>query len=237
MGFESAARTHVGCRRKINEDSLIARPEIGVWAVADGMGGHDAGEVASAMVVEGIAKLQPGGDLHDRVQQVQRTLEDVNRRLIAMGGSGPGRRTIGTTAVVLVADAKAFACLWVGDSRIYQARAGRLTQLTHDHSLVQELVDMGEITPAQAANHPNGNVVTRAVGVSPGLRIDIVEGEVRRGDAFLLASDGLTRMVEDAELLQGLESGDINAAADHFIAATLERGAPDNVSLVMLRAG
>lgn len=237
MAFESAARTHVGCRRKINEDSILSRPEIGVWAVADGMGGHDAGEVASTMVTEGLAALPPNADLHDRIQQVQRSLEDVNRRLIAMGGSGPERRTIGTTVVALVADHRAFACLWAGDSRIYQARGGRLIQLTHDHSLVQELVDMGEITPAQAANHPNGNVVTRAVGVSPGLRIDIVEGEVHRGDVFLLATDGLTRMVNDVELLRGLESRDLNSAADQFIADTLERGAPDNVSLVMLRAG
>jgi serine/threonine protein phosphatase Stp1 len=234
MRFESAARTHVGCRRKINEDSLLSRADLGVWAVADGMGGHDAGEVASAMVVESLATLRPG-DLHDRVEQAKRILENVNLRLIAMGGSGPGRRTIGTTTVAVVADERAFACLWVGDSRVYRIRGGRIAQLTRDHSLVQDLVDSGEIPPEAAATHPNANVITRAVGVGTALGLDSVEGDIRSGDVFLLASDGLTRLVSDEELQHGLQQKDMEATADQFIETCLERGAPDNVSLVMLR--
>jgi serine/threonine-protein phosphatase Stp1 len=237
MGFQCAARTDIGRRRLNNEDAILSRPDLGVWAVADGMGGHDAGEVASAMVVDGLAELAPGLDLAHRTAEARRVLHEVNRRLVALGGEGPSRRTIGSTVVAVFADERSFSCLWAGDSRVYHARAGALAQITRDHSLVQELVDLGEIDPTEAAGHPNANVVTRAVGAGAQFDLDCVEGDVRPGDAFLLASDGLTRLMTDEELLQGLGASALDQTADWFIETCLARGAPDNVSLVILRAG
>jgi serine/threonine-protein phosphatase Stp1 len=236
MGFDCIARTHVGCRRKLNEDALMARGDIGLWAVADGMGGHDAGEVASALIVNSLALGAPGLELGARVAAAGATLREVNDKLMAMGQDGPEGRTIGSTVVAIAADAVAFTCLWVGDSRAYRLRDGYLAQLTRDHSLVQELVDAGMLTAAEAVNHPNGNVVTRAVGAAAQLDIDVVQGDVLAGDVFLLASDGLTRLVEPDELLRGLQSGDLEQAADDFVDLVVRRGAPDNLTFILLRA-
>jgi serine/threonine protein phosphatase PrpC len=235
MGFDCIERTHVGCRRKLNEDALMARPDLGLWAVADGMGGHDAGEVASALIVNSLALGQPGLDLNARAAAADATLREVNDKLVAMAEDADGR-TIGSTVVAIAANAVAFTCLWVGDSRAYLLRDGYLAQLTRDHSLVQELVDAGMLTPAEAHNHPNGNVVTRAVGAATRLDIDTVQGDVLAGDIFLLASDGLTRFVEPDELLRGLQSGDLEQAADDFVDLVVRRGAPDNLSFILLRA-
>jgi serine/threonine protein phosphatase PrpC len=236
MGFQCVTRTHVGCRRKVNEDAVLSRPDLGLWAVADGMGGHEAGEVASALVVDGLAACEPGMDSNALSATAQRTLKQVNAELVAMAGSGPRPRTIGSTVVAIAADGASFACLWAGDSRAYLARDGVLIQLTRDHSLVQHLVDIGEIDASEAGSHPNANVIMRAVGAAAELQIDTVEGEITPGDAFLLASDGLTRLMSDGELLASLQAVDFEASADHLIQSCLARGAPDNVSFVMLRA-
>lgn len=236
MGFVSVSRTHVGRRRKINEDALLSRPDLGLWAVADGMGGHDAGEVASALIIERLDACPIGLDRPALVAAAKGALQDVNARLRALGAAGESRRTIGSTVVALAADAAGFSCLWVGDSRAYLAHGGALRQLSRDHSLVQELVDAGEIAPADAGAHPNANIITRAVGAAAALSIDTVEGEVAPGDVFLLASDGVTRLVDEAELLAALASDDLDAAADRLVETCLERGAPDNLTLVIVRA-
>ena len=235
MGLQVVTRTHVGHRRKINEDAILSRPEVGLWAVADGMGGHDAGDVASALVVEGLGAVPRGLPPAAQSVAVRAALEDVNARLRAMGGEGPMARTIGSTVVTLVADPETFVCQWAGDSRGYLARDGELVQLTRDHSLVQQLVDLGEITADEAETHPNGNVVTRAVGADRALEVDSVSGVISPGDAFILASDGLTRLVSREELLAALQDADMEAAAAQLLDACLDRGAPDNVSFVMVR--
>jgi len=236
MGFESVVRTHIGCRRKINEDSVLCRPELGLWAVADGMGGHDAGEVASALVVERLAAGDAGSDLTAKTIAAKRAIEAANAELVAMGNQGPSQRTIGSTVVAIAAAAGELSCLWAGDSRAYRVRGGALVQLTRDHSLVQELVDAGQLDAAEANDHPNSNIVTRAVGASPNIVVDVVASDIALGDVFLLASDGLTRLATDAELLAGLQAPNLEAAADRFIDTCLERGAPDNVSFVILRS-
>lgn len=236
MAFETVARTHVGCRRRLNEDALLARPDLGIWAVADGMGGHQAGEVASACVVEALAEPLVGASLAQRAEAAGRRLSAANARLYAMGGEGEGRQTIGSTVVALLAHEGGYACLWAGDSRIYLARDGALTQLTRDHSLVQLLVDSGELDPAAARTHPSSNVVTRAVGAAAGLELDLVVGELRPADTLLLASDGLTRLIDDDELLAAITSPGLEEAADRLVETCLERGAPDNVTLVIVRA-
>jgi serine/threonine protein phosphatase PrpC len=236
LRFECVARTHAGCKRKINEDAMLSRPDLGLWAVADGMGGHDAGEVASALVVDMLQKAPTRPELSARIDAARVALHTANRQLLSMAESGGDKRTIGSTVVLLAADAASFACLWAGDSRAYLVRDGVLEQLTHDHSLVQQLVDSGDIDPKSAAQHPNANIILRAVGASPNLDIDGIEGHVNAGDVFLLASDGLTRLIGDRELLEVLRMPDMEAAADRLMNLSLARKAPDNVTFVLVRA-
>ncbi|MEZ5735450.1 MAG: protein phosphatase 2C domain-containing protein [Novosphingobium sp.] len=235
MGFDCASRTHLGCRRKLNEDAVLSSAERGIWAVADGMGGHDAGEVASAMVVDALSDFPAASSLENLVGKVLAALESVNDALIEMARGGFEKRVIGSTVVGLVADDAQYRCFWVGDSRAFRIRGNGIVQLTRDHSLVQDLVEAGMLKADEAENHPNANVVTRAVGASEPLQVDTVGGELRSGDVFLLASDGLTRVVAEAELLDQISSNDLEAAADNLIELTLARGAPDNVSLVIVR--
>jgi serine/threonine protein phosphatase Stp1 len=234
MQLRVAARTHVGCRRKVNEDALLDRPDLGLWAVADGMGGHKSGDVASALVIEMLGARLLTGALPDRIDEVRARLLAANRRLIKMRTDK--NATIGSTVVALLVAGSAFGCLWAGDSRAYRLRGAALAQLTRDHSLVQDLVDLGEVRPADARDHPNANVITRAVGASEALEIDLVAGEVRPGDVYLLASDGLTKVVEDAEIETRLREPEVNGIADGLLALCLDRGAPDNVALIVLRA-
>jgi serine/threonine protein phosphatase PrpC len=229
-GFLSVVRTHVGCRRRHNEDAVLASPERRLWAVADGMGGHEAGEVASAMVVEALAICPEGAEA------AIAALTDVNARLIEMARTGGEKRTIGSTVVGITANSSRFTCFWAGDSRAYRLGDGTLTRLTRDHSLVQELVDGGMIGEDEAETHPDSNIITRAVGVSEDLQVDTVSGDVSIGDLFLLASDGLTRLVSDEELSAELQHSDVESVADSLLRLALDREAPDNVSLILLRA-
>lgn len=233
LRFACVARTHTGCRRKINEDAMLS--DAGLWAVADGMGGHDAGEVASALVIEALQAV-PQSELSTRMAAARQALQQANRRLQVMAQGGAGKRTIGSTVVMMAADEKSFACLWAGDSRAYRARDGGIDQLTHDHSLVQQLVDSGDIDPSLAPHHPNANIILRAVGAGPELELDEVRGELSDGDVFLLASDGVTRLVSDDELLALLRAADLEAAADRLLEMCLSRKAPDNVTFVIVRA-
>ena len=234
MVFECVSRTHVGLRRQVNEDSLMVRTDRGLWAVADGMGGHDAGDVASAKVTEALAELPVVYGIDELVQSANAALQRANRDLIDLAGSGSAERTIGSTVVGLAIAGQQFRCFWAGDSRAYRVRGGQIAQLTKDHSLVQSLVDAGMLAPDEAENHPNANVITRAVGVGDELLVDTVGGDVATGDLFLLASDGLTRLVDDSEILAELSSHAPDDAADRLVEAVLARGAPDNVSLIIV---
>jgi serine/threonine protein phosphatase PrpC len=240
MRFESVSRTHVGLKRKINEDSLFADPERGLWAVADGMGGHEAGEVASAMVVDALRCLPAAEDPDALTADAAGAMREVNRQLLELGRSGGHGQTIGTTVVGLAIGGMAveggrYSCFWAGDSRAYLLRGGEIRRLSRDHSLVQDLVDAGMLKPEEAENHVNANVVTRAVGAAEDLQLDTVGGDALAGDIFLLASDGLTRLVADDELAAELGRGAMEQVADKLIETVLERGAPDNVSLVIVR--
>jgi serine/threonine-protein phosphatase Stp1 len=235
MRFDCASRTHVGLKRKINEDSLFADPERGLWVVADGMGGHDAGEVASGMVIDALRSIPVIGDLDELVGCAAQALQRVNRDLIGLARSGGSDRTIGTTVVGLAIANGSFRCFWLGDSRAYRLRDGMITRISHDHSLVQNLVDAGMIKPEEAESHENANLITRAVGVADNVEVDVVSGDALSGDQFLLASDGLTRVVRDDELAAALGRVSPAEAADDLLATVLERGAPDNVSLIIAK--
>jgi serine/threonine protein phosphatase PrpC len=235
MAFECISRTDVGLRRKVNEDSLLVRTERGLWAVADGMGGHEGGDVASAKVTEALMHLPVAYGLDSVIDNAIVALKRVNKELIAMA-TGQAQRTIGSTVVGLAIAGGRYRCFWAGDSRAYLLRGEEIIQLTRDHSLVQDLVSAGMLEPEEAEDHPNSNIITRAVGVAEDLKIDTVDGDVRPGDQFLLASDGLTRLVNAAELAATLSSYGPADAADRLIETVLARGAPDNVSLIIAKA-
>ena len=235
MGFDFVERTHVGLKRKLNEDSVVSLADRGLWAVADGMGGHEAGEVASAKVVEALGRVPANGSLDGFVEQAVDALKAVNDELIELGNEGIEHKTIGSTVVALAIGSGQFRCFWAGDSRGYRIRDGQITQITRDHSLVNDLIAAGMLNEADAESHPNANVITRAVGAAETLRVDVVEGEARSGDTFLIASDGLTRVVTPVELLSKLHSKPLPDAADQLIEMVLSRGAPDNVTMVAVR--
>ena len=235
MAFDCVSKTDVGLRRKVNEDSLLVRTERGYWAVADGMGGHDAGDVASSKVTQALLELPIVYGLDDLVASAVEALKKVNRELIALAGSSEGQRTIGSTVVGIAIANGQFRCFWAGDSRAYRIRDGAIERLSRDHSLVQSLVDAGMLAPDEAESHPNANVITRAVGVAEELTIDIVDGDARVGDLFLLASDGLTRPMSDSEIAAALVSNPPAIAAGKMVDTVLSRGAPDNVSMIIVK--
>jgi serine/threonine protein phosphatase PrpC len=160
-------------------------------------------------------------------------LTRVNGELIELARSVDSQRTIGSTVVGLAIADGEFRCFWAGDSRAYRLRDGKISRLSRDHSLVQDLVDAGMLSADEAEGHPNANVITRAVGVTEDLKFDVVSGDVRLGDQFVLASDGMTRLVEDHEVAAQLATADLDDAIDALIEMVLSRGAPDNVSIVI----
>jgi len=235
MGFDCAIRTHVGLKRKLNEDSVLGLTEKGLWAVADGMGGHEAGEVASAKVVEALGQLPEGQHPEELAELAVKALQRVNQELMELAFDGLEQKTIGSTVVGLAIGDGQYRCFWAGDSRAYRIRDGGIAQLSRDHSLVQDLIAAKMLEPEDAESHPNANVITRAVGASEDLKVDTVGGVAFSGDIFILGSDGLTRVVSQVEILAALYSKPIEEAADALLEQVLERGAPDNVSFVIVR--
>ena len=232
MNFRSVSRTHTGLVRSHNEDALVERSDVGLWAVSDGMGGHAAGDVASGLVVAAIRQLS-----RDRVSPagIREVLEAVNDDLLARSSSGGQDRTMGATVTVLGSDGSNFFCLWAGDSRLYLLREGKLTQLTRDHRFIQDLLDTGRITEAEARKHPRRNVITRAVGVAKELELDGCDGKVEAGDTFLLVTDGVTGACTDEEIVTAISGKAFDDAADDLVRRCLDHGAPDNLTLLLIR--
>jgi serine/threonine-protein phosphatase Stp1 len=233
--FRSWAATHVGAVRRHNEDCVLNRPDLGLWAVADGAGGHQAGEVAAQTICGLLEAIPPDLAGQRMLAEVRRRLQqahDVLREEAARRGPGA---LVASTVVVLLARDGHFACLWAGDSRAYLLRGGQFTQLTRDHSLVQQMVDAGSITAAQAVGHPHGNVITRAVGADAEvLDLDKVTGLLLPGDRFLLCSDGLCKTLAEQRLAILLGERNAGAAAERLIVSALDEKATDNVSVVIV---
>jgi serine/threonine protein phosphatase PrpC len=231
--FASAAVTHVGKVRKVNEDAFLERPDIGLWAVADGVGGASQGDRASRLVVEALGRVHRPTAAAAFLGEVCDQLKSVNAQLQQESEQHGGNRLSASTVVTLLVFGQHFACAWAGDSRLYQMRDYRLRQISRDHSEVQELVDQGVLTPEQARTHPRANVVTRAVGAHEKLAIDMVQDRVRHDDVFLLCSDGLTKMIEDREIATLLGADrPIEMSVEMLVDAALDRGATDNVTVV-----
>lgn len=238
MTHRSFSATHAGARRTHNEDNFVDRSDLGLWAVADGAGGHEAGEVASAMIRDALEAVPPHLGAGQLLAEARGRLLDVHAALLDEAAQrGPGVMMASTVAILLVRDSF-FAALWAGDSRIYLLRGDTLSQLTRDHSFVQALVDSGELTPEQAEAHPQANIITRAIGAGePDLALDKVTGSVAPSDRFLLCSDGLSKTLSEAEIagLLGAPAG--VSPADLLINAALARQVSDNVTAVVVEVG
>lgn len=233
--WTSASRSHPGRVRQVNEDACLDHSEHGLWAVADGMGGHLLGEYASGLAVQSLLDLPVGTDLGQRVDVALDWLQEVNRQLRAEAL----RRDvplIGTTIAALVAAGSSCSCLWAGDSRIYLYRAGRLRQLTRDHSQLEAARSQRISRSDETLARPRANLITRALGAEDTLHIDRKNIELLDGDIFLLCTDGLSNEVNELSIKQALLPGICSVACDALIDMALEREARDNITAVVVRA-
>ncbi|WP_294202381.1 protein phosphatase 2C domain-containing protein [uncultured Sphingomonas sp.] len=230
----STATTHPGLVRRVNEDRHCERPQDGLWVVADGMGGHAHGDWAAHAVVQALEGVELPADFDAAVQTVADGVHSANRRIWAEAQRR--EQQMGSTVVALLIRGDRFAALWVGDSRAYLLRDAMLVPLTRDHSQVQEMVDRGLIAPEDAAHHPRGHVLARAIGVGARIAVDVVADSVEPGDRFLLCSDGLSGPVVDEELRQSLSRSSPSEAVEALLAQALARGAPDNVTAIVVAA-
>ncbi len=232
--FDTGAVTDKGCVREQNEDNYLMKPGSGVWLVADGMGGHEAGDFASGRIVETVDSIGvPASslDLHarfvDRINKAHKEIQDRSRELNGV--------TIGATLVAVLAFEDNVACVWSGDSRIYRLRDGEFQQVTTDHTEAEELLAAGSITREQADNWPRKNVITRAIGVTANPQLEEAYATLRAGDSFVLCSDGLTGHVNDDEIALAASGEDAQSIAQDLVDMTLQRGATDNVTVVVVR--
>jgi len=233
--WSSYSLSDVGCVREVNEDSVIDRSERFLWAVADGMGGHQVGDQASQKIVELLEQVPQYEALNDYVDAVEDALLRSNQQLIEYAEVMFENQTMGSTAVCLVIKNHVGVCLWVGDSRLYRYRNNQLQQLTRDHSQVEEMVQMGLISREEAEHHPHKNVITRAVGVEKSLFVDVNVFSTQVGDTFLLCSDGLYNSVSKDNVEEMLAHRDAEACVLALMKTSLENGADDNVSLIVVK--
>jgi serine/threonine protein phosphatase PrpC len=225
----SAGRSDTGRKRRHNEDAYVMHPPV--FAVADGMGGAQAGELASRLAAETVEDEQADAA---GVQRVTSLVQAANRRVYERSREDTAFSGMGTTMTVALVEDGVVTIGHVGDSRAYMIRDGSLEQLTHDHSLVAELVRSGKLTPEEAEHHPQRSVITRALGTDPDVDVDTYSVDARAGDVFLLCSDGLTSMVGDAAILRIVEHhrDDLDAAARELIATANRGGGEDNITVV-----
>ena len=207
MSVNSYGITDVGKARKHNEDAMLDRKEIGLWVVADGMGGHAKGDVASQMIVEAMKKVHEGVKLESYIDDIEERLLDVNKKLVAKAREAEKKVTIGSTVVLMLSFGKYCLYAWAGDSRLYRLRDNELRQMTTDHSQVEVYVEQGLISREEAAVHPHGNMITRAVGAADNLFLDMDIQEMKSGDRYLLCSDGLTKHTNDLEFEEMMKEG------------------------------
>lgn len=223
-------RSDVGLVRSHNEDSFLVRTPL--FVVSDGMGGHAAGEVASAIAVETIGNMAPAEP--DDIM-LGAAIEEANRAVIKGAEEGRGKPGMGCTATAVLIKGDRMAVAHVGDSRAYLLHEGKLVRVTHDHSFVEELVDAGQITEDEARVHPSRSVITRALGSDPGMYADHFTLDVHNGDRVILCSDGLSSMIDDSEIeLLAVSSATPQAAADKLVSAALTAGGSDNVTVLVI---
>ncbi|MFO7703723.1 MAG: PP2C family serine/threonine-protein phosphatase [Halopseudomonas sp.] len=235
--WQSSARTDQGKVRKRNEDAVLDLPERGLWVVADGMGGHQNGALASRLIIEEMLELPDQLSLDERLQGARQCLYRVNRLLghdITVTADRPDS-IMGSTVVMLLAEAERAICIWAGDSRCYLWRSGRLFQLSRDHCLMQELMQEQQMSAQQAANHPSARALTRAVGANEELLLELVDFTVYPGDTLLLCSDGLYQDLSRAAIGAALALASTEQAVQRLFKEVLDGPARDNISAVVVR--
>ncbi len=228
--WRSAGRTQRGKVRARNEDAFLDRPQSGCWVVADGMGGHRAGDVASQSVIANLAALHLQGTLDQRVAVLRRCLQRLDQRLGLEGQHG----AIGSTVVALLLEGHRAACVWAGDSRCYLWRGQCLYQLSRDHSLLERLMAEQQLSREQAQAHPHARALTRAVGGRKPLNLEVLELDTRPGDVFLLCSDGLYQTLSHRELGGALSEGTAQQRVERLFALALRGPAPDDLTAVVV---
>jgi protein phosphatase len=226
-----AALSHPGRVRELNEDRYLVAPESGVFVVADGMGGHDAGEVASAAIVEHLKSIGVPSSAPDLRARFEDRIALANREIRRLSLLRNGV-TIGSTVAGLLAFERQYACVWAGDSRVYMVRNGSIIQVSRDHTEVQDLLDRGLLTREEAITWPRRNVITRAIGVLNEPPLEITQGQIQFDDRFLICSDGLTAHVTDEEIRDRLQNDVMEGACQALVDLALQRGGSDNVTVV-----
>lgn len=237
MLLRSAARTDQGKVREKNEDAFINYPDRKIWAVADGMGGHDNGEIASRMVVEALADLELAQDFDARVKQITRSLRFVNKQLTQQDKTvvkGQLPPIMGTTVVALLIEDYRMACIWAGDSRCYLFRKGNIYQVTKDHAVWQELMDEQQLSMQEAQQQKGSFALTRAIGADEELSLGIVEMEITTGDRFLLCSDGIYQYVSYDQLYQAMSKASPHLAIEQLFHDVLATEAKDNLTAIIV---
>jgi len=227
----SCARSDVGRVRKVNEDACLERAEEGLWVVADGMGGHAAGDVASGMIVEEMGKVELSRPLSAVVTDVETRLMEVNNRLREMASS-KNISTIGSTFAAIAIVGGYGVAMWVGDSRVYRVRDGKIVTVSQDHAFVEDLVEKGILSREDAASHPQSNLVTRAVGAQDHVKMDLEIFELEHEDTYVLCSDGLDKELSDEEIADLALNQPAEQLGDALVDEALERGARDNVTVI-----
>jgi protein phosphatase len=233
--WTSSARSDAGRVREINEDACLDQSALGRWAVADGMGGHAVGDLASRLVIDALSRLTPPVSMKSFVADARARLQAANRQLREEAVRRQVQR-IGSTVVVLLACDRFCGYIWAGDSRLYLLREGSLRQLTRDHSQVEALKSLGVLTEEEARHHPAQHMITRAVGATDMLDLDDDAIEVADGDIFLLCSDGLSNEVGEEDMLAVLSKAASANACEELVDLALARGGRDNITAVVVRA-
>jgi serine/threonine protein phosphatase PrpC len=234
LTFDAGSATHPGKVRSRNEDSHLVRTDVGLWAVADGMGGHEAGDVASQLIVSTLDTISTEETAIRLLEETESRLYLANQRIIEISRQRGGA-VIGSTVAILLIAEDHYACVWAGDSRLYLVRHDTIRQVSRDHTEIEEMLASGTVTAEEAKSWPN-NVITRAVGVQENPELEIVTGAFEGCDIFVLCSDGLTKHVSDDEILQCVSTSDASASCETLVQLALERGGLDNVTVIVVRS-
>ena len=232
--YKSASKSHVGMVRQVNEDACLDLPENRLWVVADGMGGHAAGDYVSSLIVDSLRSVAPGRSLEEYSAALRNDLVRINAA-VREETVNRGVTLMGSTVVLLAARGLRGVCVWAGDSRLYRLRDGVLERISRDHSYVQDLQDSGLLSEADARVHPRANIVTRAIGVEAQLELAVIDLLIAPGDSYLLCSDGLNKTVEDHEIREVLSHDAPDEIVRSLVHLGLNRGAPDNITTIVVK--
>lgn len=230
----SHSLTDKGLKRLHNEDAFYTSDEKGIWVVADGMGGHNAGDFASQSLMQAIHSFTPSNSIEVTAKNIEQVVQDINLNLIEKAADIANGTVIGATLAMLIVNENEGVLLWAGDSRIYRIRSGEMEQLTHDHSLVNDMIKQGTIKQEEADKHPESNKITRAVGYNKNLELDYRKLSIRADDRYIICSDGLTKELSDKDILSIANHGSTNDTNTELMQQALDAGGRDNITSITI---